>query len=362
MGREPVPTFGVEEELLLVDPNTGIPSMQNEVVAENARQLGLSLQLELTPCQIETASSVLHTSAELAESLARSRSTAAVAARRAGAALLPAGVPPLLPEFGPITDTKRYRRIADEYGMIALEQGVCGAHVHVAVPDREFGVAVSNHVRPWLPVLLALTANSALYAGRDTGYASWRSVLWSRWPSAGPPPYFESVDHYDALIRQMFDVGAILDDGMVYWDVRPSMNFPTLEIRVSDVPANTSDTVLLAVLVRALVMTASDAIDRGASAPRVAEHTLHWAYWRAARDGLSDRLVDPATGRLGTAAGALNSLVSYVTGALETTGERDLVDSGVRRNVQHGNGARRQRDALKTSGAITDAVLDLIEG
>jgi glutamate---cysteine ligase / carboxylate-amine ligase len=361
MDRDPVPTFGVEEELLLVDPKTGIPTMKNEVVAEVARELGLELQLELTPCQIETTSSVLHTSAELAESLRTSRSTAASAARRAGAAVLAAGVPPLLPQFGPITDTKRYRRIADEYGMIALEQGVCGAHVHVAVPDREFAVAVSNHVRPWLPVLLALTANSALYAGRDTGYASWRSVLWSRWPSAGPPPFFESIEHYDALIRQLFDVGAILDDGMVYWDIRPSMSFPTLEVRISDVPVSTSDTVLLAVLVRALVMTASDAIDRGASAPRVPEHALHWAYWRAARDGLSDRLVDPETGCLDTAAVALRSLVHHVTPALATTDEQDLVESAVRRNLQHGNGAQRQRDALKASGVIADAVSDLID-
>ncbi|SNT42485.1 glutamate--cysteine ligase [Rhodococcoides kyotonense] len=356
-----VPTFGVEEELLLVDANTGIPTMQNEAVAEHARQLGLVLQLELTPCQIETSTEILDTSEQLAQSLTTSRSTAAAAAGRAGAAVLAAGIPPLLPEQGPITDTKRYRHIAAEYGIIASEQGVCGAHVHTAIDDRESAVEISNHMRPWLPVLLALTANSALYDGRDTGYASWRSVLWSRWPSAGPPPFFESVDHYDSLVRQLFDVGAILDDKMVYWDIRPSMNFPTLEVRISDVPATTSDTVLLAVLVRALVMTASNAMHQGTLAPRVSDHALRWAYWRAARDGLSSSLIDPDSGCLGAAASALASLVDYVSAALAFTGERDLVECEIRRNILHGNGAQRQRDAVEASGTIADAIAEMAE-
>ncbi|WP_072803293.1 carboxylate-amine ligase [Rhodococcoides yunnanense] len=356
-----VPTFGVEEELLLVDPNTGVPTMQNDTVADYARELGLTLQLELTPCQIETATDVLDTSAELTDALTSSRSIAAHAAHLAGASVLPAGVPPLLPELGPITDTKRYRRIAAEYGIIALEQGVCGAHVHIAIPNRDAAVQISNHVRPWLPVLLALTANSAFYAGRDTGYASWRSVLWSRWPSAGPPPFLDSITHYDELVAQLFDVGAILDDGMVYWDIRPSMNFPTLEVRISDVPVTVHDTVLLAVLVRALVMTASEAVRNNGSAPAVPEHALRLAYWRAARDGLSDRLVDPETGRLDTAAAAVRALVHHVSDALAITEERSLVDTGVRRNLLHGNGAGRQRAAVAETGSIAAAVVSMTE-
>lgn len=356
-----VPTFGVEEELLLVDPMSGIPAMRNEEVAENARQLGLTLQLELTPCQIETATDILITSAELKQSLVSSRSTAALSAQRAEVAVLSAGVPPLLPELGAITDTKRYRRIAAEYGIIAAEQGVCGAHVHIAVPDREAEIKISNHMRPWLPVLLALTANSAFYDGHDTGYASWRSVLWSRWPSSGPPPYLESVTHYESLVDQLFDVGAILDDGMVYWDVRPSMHFPTLEVRISDVPATVDDTVLLAVLVRALVMTASNAAQNDVVAPNVTEHELRWAYWRAGRDGLSDHLVDPRSGRLAPASAAVRALVEHVSSALDETGERELVVSGVRRNLLHGNGACRQRKAVEKTGSIADAVACLTE-
>ncbi len=89
--------------------------------------------------------------------------------------------------------------------MIAHEQGICGCHVHVDVPDRDAAIRVSNRLRPWLPLLLALTANSAVYRNTDTGYASWRSILWQRWPSAGPPPHFESADEYDAVVRMLLD-------------------------------------------------------------------------------------------------------------------------------------------------------------
>ena len=142
--------------------------------------------------------------------------------------------------------------------MIAHEQGICGCHVHVAVPDREAAIQVGNRLRPWLPLLLAVTANSAIYRNTDTGYASWRSILWQRWPVAGPPPQFDSADEYDAVVRQLLDTGAMLDDGMVYWDVRPSANFPTVEVRVADVPATVAETVLFAALVRGAVMTALD--------------------------------------------------------------------------------------------------------
>ena len=161
----------------------------------------MKLQLELTSCQVETTTDVVGGSGELGDQLHRLRRIAAEAAEAGGARLLAVGLPPTVPHEFPITDTPRYRQIADRFGMIAHEQGICGAHVHVAVPTREAAIQVSNRLRPWLPLLLALTANSAVYRNTDTGYASWRSVLWARWPSAGPPPRFDSADEYDAVVR-----------------------------------------------------------------------------------------------------------------------------------------------------------------
>ena len=168
------PTFGAEEEFLLVDPRTGEPAPRNAAVAEEAKRRGATLQLELSSCQVETTSSVAATSAELGAELTRLRHAAAEAAEAAGVQLLASGLPPATPHEFPVTDTPRYRRIGAAYGMIAHEQGICGCHVHVQVPDRAAAIQVSNWLRPWLPSFLALSANSALYRNADTGYASWR--------------------------------------------------------------------------------------------------------------------------------------------------------------------------------------------
>ena len=178
------PSVGVEEEFLLVDPHTGEPVAKNSDVAERAARHGVDLQLELTTCQVETTSDVAETSSQLRQQLTTLRQVAAGAAVEAGATLLAVGLPPTVPHSFPITDTPRYRQIGERFGMIASEQGICGCHVHVEVPDRDAAIAVSNRLRPWLPLLLALTANSAIYRNSDSGHASWRSVLWARWPSA----------------------------------------------------------------------------------------------------------------------------------------------------------------------------------
>ncbi|MDJ0394226.1 glutamate--cysteine ligase [Rhodococcus sp. G-MC3] len=361
MGEWQVPTFGVEEELLLIDAVTAIPAMINTAVAARTQDVGLTVQMELTPCQIETATPVLHTAVDLVEILRSSRRVLAAAAAGEGGRIVAAGVPPLLPGTGAITDTTRYRRIAAEYGILAAEQGVCGAHVHVEVSDRATAIAVGNHLRPWLPILLALTANSAFYDGVDTGYASWRSVLWSRWPSAGPPPLLTSETHYDQTVDQMRDIGAILDDAMVYWDVRPAMRFPTVEIRISDVPATVEDTALLAVIVRALVMTAVRDIDAGTRAPEVAEHALRWAYWRAARDGLTNALVHPVTGRLASVDAATSALMEHIAPALDAAGDHSVAKLGMSRTLMRGNGATRQRRTVEEAGSVAAAVLSLAE-
>src|SRR5262249_30667626 len=155
-----LPTVGAEEEFLLVDPQTGEPAPHNTAVAKEAERRGVTLQLELSSCQVETTSSVAKTSAQLGEELLRLRRTAAQAAEANGVRLLALALPPATPHEFPVTGTERYQRIAAEFGMLAHEQGICGCHVHVQVPDRAAAIHISNWLRPWLPSLLALSANS----------------------------------------------------------------------------------------------------------------------------------------------------------------------------------------------------------
>jgi glutamate---cysteine ligase / carboxylate-amine ligase len=353
------PTIGVEEEFLLADPTTGEPVAVNEAVAGHAAERGVELQLELTSCQVESATEVVGGTRELTDQLLRLRRVAAESAEAAGARLLAVGLPPTVPHDFPITDNPRYRKIAERFGMIAHEQGICGAHVHVAVPSREAAIRVSNRLRPWLPLLLALTANSAIYRKTDTGYATWRSVLWARWPSAGPPPHFDSVDEYDAVVQMLLRAGAMVDDGMVYWDVRPSANFPTIEVRVADVPATVAETVLLAALTRAAVMTALDDERRGEPVPPLTPHALRAAYWKSAREGLDGEALDLIDSHESAPARILlGRMVERVRPALEAVGDYDLVAGELDRIEEQGNGAMRQRRAWQRSHDVDDVIAE----
>jgi carboxylate-amine ligase len=354
------PTFGVEEEFLLVDPTTGEPVAVNKAVARHAAERGVKLELELTSCQIETTSEVVAGSDDLRQELSRLRRIVAEAAEATGAQLLAVALPPTVPHEFPITDTPRYREIAEKFGMIAHEQGICGCHVHVAMPSREAAIRVSNRLRPWLPLLLALSANSAIYRNADTGYASFRSILWARLPNAGPPPHFDSIDEYDAAVEMLHKAGVVFDDGMIYWDVRPSAKFPTVEVRVADVPSTVAETVLLATLIRAAVMTAFEDERRGEPTPPLTPHALKAAYWKSARDGLDGQAIDLLESHAPVPARKLlEGMVDHLRPALEAVGDYDMAKAELARIDSEGNGAMRQRRAWRRRHEVADVIAEL---
>lgn len=356
----PIPTVGVEEEFLLVDPATGVPVPRaREVVGAARERFGVALDHELVASQVEAKTSVCHDLDQVRRELVVLRAAVALAAAEAGCLALAVGAPPLGEPVGPIVDRSRYRLIARAFGLLAEEQSICGCHVHVAVPDREVAVQVCNHLRLWLPVLAALTANSPLARGHDTGYASWRSVVWYRWPSAGPPPYFASWGHYQAMVDLLGEAGAALDPAMVYWDVRPSSHLPTVEVRVADVTGGPTEALLLTALVRALVTTAVADAGSGVAAPPVPTEVLRLAGWRAARDGLAGRALDVLSDRLVPVRHLLRRLVRHVRPALAANGDLDLVERALAALHRVGGGAERQRRVLGRTGAATD-LLDLL--
>ncbi|MEU7524436.1 glutamate--cysteine ligase [Saccharothrix sp. NPDC042600] len=351
MRTSPPPTLGVEEEFLVVAPDTGHPvPLGPRVVRCAAERFGVELDVELSTAQVETRTAVCHDLGDVRRQLSDLRAVAAESARRVGARLLAVGAPPIGgPETG-TGDQGRYAQLKDDYRLLAAEQSICGCHVHVAVPDAETAVQVCNHVRPWLPVLSLLTANSAIARGRDTGYASWRSVVWSRWPSAGPPPYFESFDHYRRTCDVLLEAGAARDLRMVYWDVRPSAHLPTVEVRIADVASTVDEAVLFAALVRALVTTALADLGRGLRGSPVPAELLRMASWRAARDGLGGRALDVFSGRLVPARLLVDRLVHVVRDALCASGDLESVERLLAAVDRFGTGADRQRRAFREAG------------
>jgi carboxylate-amine ligase len=358
------PRFGVEEEFLLVDPLTRTVAPWAAAVLDRVRPvLGDRVSGELTKFQLETKSLPCQNYGELLGQLTVAREQLAAAAAAEGLRIVASGTP-VLGAFvpPPITEGARQDRGNANFRGLHDEQSICALHVHVETRDREQAVLVSNHLRQYLPTLIALTANSPYWAERDTGYASWRTMNWSRWPVAGPPPRFTSAAHYDELVAIMLAGDGLVDEGTIFWDIRPSARFPTLEVRVADVPITAEESALVAVLVRALVMVAAAAVDNGDPGPVIQGELLRLAYWRAARDGLDGCGIDVHTGRPVPAAELAERLLQAASPALADQGELDDVTGWLRSLVQDGAGAARQRAAAAKRGRLTDVVDHLITG
>jgi glutamate---cysteine ligase / carboxylate-amine ligase len=354
-------TVGVEEEFLLVDRSGRLSPRAPEVLVATEEPEG-ELQRELNLCQLESATAVCHDAGELLAQLRGMRRRLAAQASAHGLRLLPSGTPILAEDSPPaITPNARYRRMIDRYGALVTTVTACSCHVHVAVPDRSTGVLVCNHLRPWLPMLLALSANSPFHEGRDSRLCSWRHVQWGRWPSAGPPPFFRSLQHYECTVEAMLNSGAILDRGMIYWDIRLSEKQPTVELRICDVPASAAESALFGAIVRALVIVARHDIDDHRRPPRPPLELLRAHLWRAARDGLAGRCVHPATGNVVPVGAVAVFLVDHLRPALRNTGELDFVTDGLAGLIGAGCGAQRQRAAFAARHRLED-VVDMLTG
>lgn len=357
----PVPTMGVEEEFYLVDESGDLVQEAAGIVddADSAEPDEADLKAELLRSQVESGSEVHRDHGKLLADLTDLRARLSEGAVRHGARLLSAGTvtyPPADPQR--VAAGRRYRQIAEHVGRFVVDGATCGCHVHVGVESRADALAASNHLRTWLPVLLALSANSPFHHGRDSGYASARHLLWGRWPTSGPPPQLSSDDEYERIMLGLLASGAALDRRMIYWDIRPSEHQPTVEIRVADAAATAEEAVLVAVLVRTLVAEALAGSAGAAPAEPVPHEVLRANLWRAARDGLEGRCADPVTGVHRPVHDILAELaprcvggpaeVRFATQTLETLREV-------------GGGAARQRAAYRRRGSLRDVVDLLVE-
>ena len=356
------PTIGVEEEYFLVDPDNRAPrSAADRVVARARATMGESVSCEFTQFQIEVRTRPCSTASALRADLVGLRAGVGAAAAAEGLRVCATGTPVLQAgEPWALGDHPRYRAGVQQYRGMLDDFAVCALHAHVHLPDRERAVLIGNHLRPWLPLLVALAANSPFDRGRDTGYADWRTVIRSRFPCLGPPPYFESLRDHDDLSARMAETEAMLDARIPFWDIRPNPRLPTLEIRSMSVGADVDDAVALAVLIRALVMTASAKVVAGHPGPRPPSELLRAAYWRAARDGWSGCGVDALSGQVLPTPVQAARLVDQIRPALEDYGDLEVMTAYLRRLEARGTGAERQRASVARRGTLAAVVDDLI--
>jgi carboxylate-amine ligase len=362
MGDIMTSRIGVEEEFHLVDLQTRRAVPAAEAMLDQLD--GGSFAPELQRSLVETNTLPCDTLDELRAELCRLRSRLNEVADPLGLGVVAAGTVPLVDLLGTdISAGARYERMQHEYQLLVREQHICGAQVHVDVPDRDVAVAVVQHVALHLPTFLALSASSPYWRGIDSGYASYRCMVWQRWPTAGPPGPMRTAADYDAVVADLVASGTISDAGMVYFDIRPSAHLPTVELRVCDACPAVDDVVLIAGVFRALVRRAREWVENGKPFPQTRHELLRAATWRAARSGLEGDLVDlanPSGPTLVPPSVLVERLVNELRPELEATGDWKQVLELSQRALTAGSSAAGQRRMFGRRGELTDVVDDLL--
>ncbi|RZS87163.1 carboxylate-amine ligase [Motilibacter rhizosphaerae] len=361
--REPVSsavgaTFGVEEEFHVVDA-TSLAPLDSPGLAEDLQQgrWGSTVHPEISTAQIEVTTGVCTSLEQVRREVLAGRAAARAACAEHGAAPLPASTHPELHwEDQRLTGQARYLDLFDRWGPMALQQTICGCHVHVGVPDLDTAVAVMDRVRPWLPVLVALTGSSPFHEGADTGHESWRTTWWSRWPISGPPELLGDAEGYRRAVEELVGAGVVDDAHGLYWDVRPSARYPTLEFRVGDVCTRVDDVVLHAALCGSLTRVLAAHAREGRPVPQLRPELARAARWTAARHGLRGPLLDPLAGVPVAPDTAVGALLALLRDDLEDHGTWPEVEATTTALLARGTSAAAQRERVRRTGSLREAV------
>jgi carboxylate-amine ligase len=264
-------SIGVEEEVMLLDAETGAPvgAVRQLLADTEGLELPGRLKTELHASVIELNTDVCASPQEAADAIRALRSRTAEALTARGLRMAAAGSHPFAePESLPITDEKRYEEMVGYAGVTARRQGVNGLHVHVGMPSAAECMTTLETILPWMPLVLALSANSPFVAGRATGMASNRAEVLAQLPRSGAPPVFQSYDAWEDWVERFIATGVMKDYTQLWWDVRPHPRFGTVEIRMPDQPTAVERTAAFIDLLRdlcewALANPSGEPADRG---------------------------------------------------------------------------------------------------
>jgi carboxylate-amine ligase len=346
---EPSFTIGVEEEYLLVDRETRdlLSDPPQAMLDECVAQLGSQVTPEFMRAQIEVGTRVCNSIAEVREDLSRLRRTLTEIGARYGCAPIAASTHPFASwQRQKHTDKDRYNTLAEDMQVVARRLLTCGMHVHIGIEDDDLRIELLNQLPYFLPHLLTLSTSSPFWGGEDTGLKSYRLSVFDELPRTGPPESFSSYAEYQRTVATLVQAGLLEDGTKLWWDVRPSARFPTLEMRITDMCPYLTDAVSIAAIFQCLcrmIWRLRSENKRWRAYPRmlIAENR-----WRAQRYGLDEGLVDFGKGAIVPYRDLLEEIIGMVGEDADLLGCRSEIESA-RQIVFRGTSAHRQLAAYK---------------
>lgn len=360
--KRPSFTLGIEEEFQVVDPETrALRSHIQEMFSEGEDRLGELIKREMHDSVVEVGTPICSDIGEARREVTRLRGELLDLCRKNRFCLAAAGTHPFTHwSEVPIVDAPRYTKIVSDLGLIARANLIFGLHVHVAVEDDEQRIHILNQARYFLPHILALSVNSPFWCGRETGWKSYRTKVFERFPRTGIPDPFRSWGEYDEFVNLLVRADCIDNPKKIWWDLRIHPNFPTIEYRICDVPMRIDETLCFAAIFQALTLTLWKLHRRNMSWRLYRRALIMENKTRAAKWGLSDKLIDFGMTEQVSTRKLIEELLELIAESADELGCREEIEYA-RTIMDRGTGADRQLEVYEKTKSLESVVDYIIE-
>jgi glutamate---cysteine ligase / carboxylate-amine ligase len=356
----PLFTLGIEEEFQTIDPvSRDLRSHIGKIVEGGQVELHEQVKAEMHQSVVEVGTVICHNIQEARQEVVSLRRLVIDLADRVGLKIAASGTHPFARwQDQPITPHPRYDKIIEEMQDAARSNLIFGMHVHVGMENRNMGVHIMNTMRYFLPHIYALSTNSPFWQGRNTGFKSYRSKVFDKFPRTGIPDYFNGIHEYDDYINLLIKTGCIDNGKKIYWDIRVHPFFDTIEFRICDVPMRVDETICLAALLQALVVKIYKLMSSNLNFRIYDKNLINENKWRAARYGIEGKLIDFGKQEEVSTHQLIHELLDFVDDVVDGLGSRAECEYALR-ILETGTGADRQLRKLDETNDLR-AVVDYI--
>jgi len=350
-------TLGIEEEFMVIDPETReLRSHMQQIVEGGKVLLKEQVKAEMHQAVVEVGTNICRNIQEARREVTYLRKVIADLAKNSGLQIGAAGTHPFsLWSEQAITEHPRYEEIVNELQDTARGNLIFGLHVHVGIADRNAAMHIMNAVRYFLPHVFALSTNSPFWEGRNTGFKSFRTKVFDKFPRTGIPDYFSSVGEYDDYINLLIKTGCIDNAKKIWWDIRLHPFFSTIEFRICDVPMLVDETIALAAVMQALIAKLYKLMNQNLNFRLYRRALINENKWRAARYGLDGRLIDFGKSEEVNTRDLVNELLLFIDDVVDELGSREEINY-IYRILENGTGADRQLAVFEKTNDLKKVV------
>ncbi|PWK18858.1 carboxylate-amine ligase [Arcicella aurantiaca] len=358
----PLFTLGIEEEFQTIDPVTReLRSHMSKIVEGGQITLHERVKAEMHQAVVEVGTNICHNIQEARAEVTELRRHIIELADQQNLWVAAAGTHPFSDwQDQLITPNERYDALIDEMRDVARGNLIFGLHVHVGIQSRQEGIQILNAVRYFLPHIYALSTNSPFWCGRNTGFKSYRSKVFDKFPRTGIPEFFSSASEYDEYINLLIKTNCIDNGKKIWWDIRLHPYFETIEFRICDIPMRIDETICLAALMQALVAKIHKLMKQNLNFRPYRRVLINENKWRAARYGIQGKLIDFGKQQEVPYRDLCGELLDFVDDVLDELGSRKEVEY-IKEILDHGTGADRQLSVFEQTGDLKKVVDYIVE-